>query len=39
MLSHEKIRIILMGETGKVLTIEGMDALLPLAFKEEGLKK
>ncbi len=39
MLSSEKIRIILMGETGKVLTIEGMETLLPLSFKEEGLKK
>jgi cytidine deaminase len=39
MLSHKKIRIILMGETGKVLAIDGMDALLPLSFKEEGLKK
>ena len=39
MLSHEKIRIILMGETGKVLIIEGMEALLPLSFKEDGLKK
>ena len=39
MLGHEKIRIILMGETGKVMTIDGMDSLLPLSFKEEGLKK
>ena len=39
MLSHENIRIILAGETGKVLTIDGMEALLPLSFKEEGLKK
>jgi cytidine deaminase len=39
MLSREKIRIILMGETGKVLIIDGMEALLPLSFKEEGLKK
>ena len=39
MLSHEKIRIILTGESGKVLVIEGMEALLPLSFKEDGLKK
>ena len=39
MLSHEKIRIILTGESGKVLIIEGMEALLPLSFKEDGLKK
>ena len=39
MLSSEKIRIILMGETGKVLIIDGMDSLLPISFKEEGLKK
>lgn len=39
MLSSEKIRIILMGETGKSLVLEGMESLLPLSFKEEGLKK
>jgi cytidine deaminase len=39
MISSEKIRVILMGETGKVLTIDGMEALLPLSFKEEGLRK
>ena len=39
MLSSEKIKIILMGESGKVITIEGVDALLPLSFKEEGLRK
>ena len=39
MLSEEKIRVILMGETGKVLIIEGMDTLLPFSFKEDGLKK
>jgi cytidine deaminase len=39
MLNHEKIRIILMGESGKVLAVDGMDSLLPLSFKEEGLKK
>jgi cytidine deaminase len=39
MLSQEKIRIILMGETGKVLVIDGIEDLLPLSFKEEGLKK
>jgi cytidine deaminase len=39
MLHPGKIRIILMGETGKILTIEGMDTMLPLSFKEDGLKK
>jgi len=39
MLSHEKIRIILTGETGKVLIIEGMETLLPLSFREDGLRK
>ena len=39
MLSEEKIRVILMGETGKVLIIEGIDTLLPFSFKEDGLKK
>jgi len=39
MISSEKIRVILMGETGKVIIVEGMEALLPLSFKEEGLKK
>lgn len=35
----EKIRIILMGETGKAWVLEGIESLLPLSFKEEGLKK
>jgi cytidine deaminase len=39
MYSHQKIRVILMGEYGKVLVIESMEALLPLSFKEDGLKK
>lgn len=33
------IRIILMGETGKVKIIEGIENLLPLMFKEEKLKR
>lgn len=38
-LSRQRIRIILAGETGKVIVIEGIDRLLPLAFRENGLKK
>lgn len=36
---NNSIRIILGGNTGKILIIEGMRNLLPLAFKENGLKK
>jgi cytidine deaminase len=39
MLSNKRIRVILMGETGKVIVIEGIDRLLPLSFREDGLKK
>jgi len=39
MISQKRIRVILMGETGKVLLIEGIDRLLPLSFREDGLKK
>jgi cytidine deaminase len=38
-LSQQKIQIILMGETGKVVTFESMESLLPLSFKADGLKK
>jgi len=39
MLAKEKIKIILMGEVGKIQVIEGIESLLPLVFKEENLKK
>jgi cytidine deaminase len=39
MLSHQRIRVILMGESGKVIVIDGIDRLLPLSFREDGLKK
>jgi cytidine deaminase len=34
---HTEIRIILGGQTGEVFVFTGMDALLPLAFQENGL--
>jgi cytidine deaminase len=34
-----KIRLILGGQSGKVFVIEGMETLLPLSFRETGLKK
>ena len=34
-----KIRIILMGETGKIQIIHGMETLMPLMFRAEELKK
>jgi len=34
-----KIRIILGGETGKVIVVNGMSTLLPLTFHEKGLHK
>jgi len=39
MFSRQKIRIILMGEEGKALVVEGIETLLPLSFREDGLKK
>ena len=39
MYSQQKIRVILMGEKGKVLVVESIETLLPLSFKEDGLKK
>lgn len=38
-LYHNKIRIILMGETGKVMVIESIGELLPLMFNAVELKK
>jgi cytidine deaminase len=37
--SQEKMRLIMMGEKGKVQIIEGVDNILPLMFHEENLKK
>ncbi len=37
--SQQKMRLIMMGETGKVQVIEGVDNILPLMFHEENLKK
>jgi len=34
---NTKIRVILGGETGKTLIVDGMETLLPLSFKEKGL--
>lgn len=34
-----KIRILLAGETGRVLLVNGMSSLLPLTFHEPGLQK
>jgi cytidine deaminase len=39
MLHQHKIRMILSGETGKILVIESIEDLLPLSFKAEGLRK
>ena len=39
MLSQKRIKVILMGETGKVIVIDGIDHLLPFSFREDGLKK
>lgn len=36
---NNKIRLILGGQKGPVYIIQGMGNLLPLAFKEKGLKK
>jgi cytidine deaminase len=36
---HEKIRIILKGQTGPVQVIHGIEHLLPLMFREEKLKR
>jgi cytidine deaminase len=36
---HEKIRVLLMGQNGKIFAINSVEDLLPLMFKAEGLKK
>ena len=36
---HSDIRLILMGEEGKIHIVDSVSTLLPLIFKEEGLKK
>jgi cytidine deaminase len=38
-LQGSPIRVILTGETGKVLVIQKIEDILPLSFKEEKLKK
>jgi len=39
MLAKQKIKIILMGQEGKIQILEGVENLLPLVFKEDNLKK
>ncbi len=39
MLAGEKIKVILMGQQGKIQILEGIENLLPLVFKESNLKK
>jgi cytidine deaminase len=39
MVQKENIRVILQGESGKVVVIPSIESLLPLSFKENGLKK
>ncbi len=34
-----KIRVIMMGETGKIYIIDGIENILPLTFQAKGLKK
>lgn len=38
---HQKmrIRIILQGDTGKIYVIDSLESLLPLSFRQTGLKK
>ena len=36
---QENIRVIMMGQNGKIFTIKSVGNLLPLMFKAEGLKK
>jgi len=38
MLAQNKIKVILMGQEGKIQMLEGIENLLPLVFKEENLK-
>ena len=35
----EKIRILMRGETGGIMIVNGIEHLLPLMFKEENLKR
>jgi cytidine deaminase len=39
MLQKQNIRIILQGDSGKIFVINSVESLLPLSFKEKGLKK
>jgi cytidine deaminase len=39
MFQKQNIRLILQGESGKVLVIGSVESLLPLSFREKGLKK
>lgn len=39
MIQKQNIRIILQGDTGKIFVIKSIESLLPLTFKENGLKK
>ena len=36
---QQKIRIILRGESGRILVFDEIGSLLPMAFREDGLKK
>lgn len=38
-LYNQKIRVIMMGETGSVLVVESIDQLLPFSFDERKLQK
>ena len=39
MFQKQNIRIILQGDTGKILVIGSIESLMPLSFRENGLKK
>lgn len=39
MYQKQGIRIILQGDTGKIFVIPSMESLLPLSFRENGLKQ
>lgn len=39
MLAGKKIKVILMGQEGKIQILEGVESLLPLVFKADNLKK
>lgn len=38
-LQHSKIRILMMGDSGKVLAVNSIEGLLPMMFKADELKK